>query len=641
MSRNFSRTVETPKGYKDMPTGRQISYDKTYIGKVKDNRDIRHMGRLQVWIPELSKGENDPSGWILVSYCSPFAGATSVNSHENIKSGNENTYDATQHSYGFWAIPPDLNVGVLVMFANGDPAKGFWVGCIYDDQMNFSVPEISSDDGTNPKTEYNRKVPGLGMKQNPTRPVHTPMKEALKRQGLDKDTRRGLSNSSARRTGDFGSDTSPVSNNRTTHADMPSKVYGFKSPEGQSIVLDDDNHFIRFRTKNGAQILIDDENALIYFIGKDGNTWLELEDNGGNIDVYSRTNISLHAEGGNVNVKAGNDINFQAGNDINMKAAGFLKIDTGKDINMISAANIKKSAVNIESKGSGKIIETAPFIYMNSDSNPASDPIKPTARSVMGNSTFENGTWKSGKAYSDNIVSRVPQHEPWIMHTITTPFPTVKRSTERTPIYVDETGRTHSENVPPSIDKNSTTGSHEGNTPFPDKGIGTLNQTETKAYLDTLGFRESTNDYGKENSYGYLGKYQMGTAALEDTGYIKAGTYEKFQEGYANQSALDDPNNWTGKNGIYSKEDYLASQNAQEDAIMTFTNANYRGLTRKGVVNPNTPSNEVAGYLAAAHLSGVGGATALSKGIQRSDAYGTSTAEYFNLGAASINGISS
>ena len=34
-----------------------------------------------------------------------------------------------------------------------------------------------------------------------------------------------------------------------------------------------------------------------------------------------------------------------------------------------------------------------------------------------------------------------------------------------------------------------------------------------------LGYKESTNNYKKENSKHFIGRYQMGEAALADTGY--------------------------------------------------------------------------------------------------------------------------
>ncbi|RUM59563.1 MAG: LysM domain-containing protein, partial [Persephonella sp.] len=42
-----------------------------------------------------------------------------------------------------------------------------------------------------------------------------------------------------------------------------------------------------------------------------------------------------------------------------------------------------------------------------------------------------------------------------------------------------------------------------------------------KDFLRALGYRESGGRYNIENSYGYLGKYQMGESALKDAGYYR------------------------------------------------------------------------------------------------------------------------
>jgi len=70
-----------------------------------------------------------------------------------------------------------------------------------------------------------------------------------------------------------------------------------------------------------------------------------------------------------------------------------------------------------------------------------------------------------------------------------------------------------------------------------------------EAFLSALGLRESSGRYDVENPWGYLGKYQMGEAALIDAGYY-------LQDGTAKN---DWKGKWTGKDGVWSKEDYLSS----------------------------------------------------------------------------------
>jgi len=152
-----------------------------------------------------------------------------------------------------------------------------------------------------------------------------------------------------------------------------------------------------------------------------------------------------------------------------------------------------------------------------------------------------------------------------------------------------------------------------------------------KAYADKIGMKESGGDYGVVNQLGYVGKYQFGAMALEDTGLVKKGV------GRMGQRALDDPNNWNIEGG---KQAFLSNGQLQEDTFSKYTKQNYNTLSRIGVVNNNSSPQDVAGYLAAAHLLGPGGAKALSQGQSGTDANGTSAATYFSAGSSTQKGSS-
>ena len=146
-------------------------------------------------------------------------------------------------------------------------------------------------------------------------------------------------------------------------------------------------------------------------------------------------------------------------------------------------------------------------------------------------------------------------------------------------------------------------------------------------FLNDLGTRESGGNYKAVNKYGYLGKYQMGEAALIDAGY-----YKKNSRCYNND--------WTGeffgKDGVKTVQDFLNSPKAQENAQIIFKKKqwgylkavgahNYSGLVIKGILI--TPS----GLLAGAHLKGAGCVINYlkSRGIDNSkDAFGTSIESY-------------
>ena len=150
-------------------------------------------------------------------------------------------------------------------------------------------------------------------------------------------------------------------------------------------------------------------------------------------------------------------------------------------------------------------------------------------------------------------------------------------------------------------------------------------------FLNDLGARESNGKYNIENSLGYLGKYQFGNIALIDIGY-------------KNKSG------WTGKNGIYSKNDFLNNSKIQELAIREYQKNTWKYIVSYnlhlyvGKVIKNikiTPSGLLAGY----HLKGIGKSfknikrlSEKSKGlrcflesngvIDGKDGYGTSISEY-------------
>lgn len=144
-----------------------------------------------------------------------------------------------------------------------------------------------------------------------------------------------------------------------------------------------------------------------------------------------------------------------------------------------------------------------------------------------------------------------------------------------------------------------------------------------------LGKRESSNNYRAVNRLNYLGKYQMGAAMLTDLGYVKRGTTNR---------QLDDPENWTGKGGIDSKEDFLANTAEQEKAMDAELVLNEKRLTRMGVTTESSTAQERAGFLATAHLLGTGGARDMSRGTVKTDANGVTGNEYYSLGYESVTG---
>lgn len=124
-------------------------------------------------------------------------------------------------------------------------------------------------------------------------------------------------------------------------------------------------------------------------------------------------------------------------------------------------------------------------------------------------------------------------------------------------------------------------------------------------YLQALARKESgglADPYRAQNQAGYLGKYQMGELALIDAGYYRRdGTSRNDYHG-----------KWTGKDAIHSKEDFLNSPQAQENAIRAYNRKQWGYIRHYGLDEfvgttlSNGQTLTASGLLAGAHLVGVG-----------------------------------
>jgi hypothetical protein len=124
-------------------------------------------------------------------------------------------------------------------------------------------------------------------------------------------------------------------------------------------------------------------------------------------------------------------------------------------------------------------------------------------------------------------------------------------------------------------------------------------------YKELVAQQESGNK-SVDNKVGFLGKYQFGAQALETFGYLKPGTSK------GNDKAVYEPSNWTGKDGMRSKDDFLNNLQVQEALMQKYTQMNMVGLDKAGVMKGvEGDGAAVASRLYAAHHGGVGGAKAL------------------------------
>tara|TARA_E500000331_G_scaffold329648_1_gene350467 strand:- start:264 stop:2369 length:2106 start_codon:yes stop_codon:yes gene_type:complete len=383
-----TKTIGKDESYTDINPG-------PYVATVKDNVDPTRMGRLRVQIPQIgSNNPGDPfdSELITVEYAPPFYG---TKSGDAINTTDITNYANTQHSYGMWAVPPDIDSKVLVIFAEGKITNGYWIACVQEPFVNNMTPGIASSKDTYaplvgdtdsnsvvgeygndnvPAGEVNRGVwstASVGGYDKLKKPIH-PFAERLKNQGLIKDDVRGNTSSSARRETPshvFGISTPGPVDKRSSKRDKlgpKDKKTNVNTTRktGHTFVMDDGdsegkNQLVRLRTGSGHQLLMSDSAGVVYLANSDGTVWMEFSNNG-MVDVYAQTGYNLRS-GADINFHAEGNINMYANKSVKIKAneeSGTVSID-GSNILEFASENLISQGNNVYSKATKNIIADA------------------------------------------------------------------------------------------------------------------------------------------------------------------------------------------------------------------------------------------------------------------------------------------
>ncbi len=378
-SAGFTDTQDNQKNFKE----KYVDNDPgPYIATVKVTVDPLKMGRLGVNIPALSLTTNPTASQIIwCQYLSPFYGAKSIKAVSEI---DPYLYKETQHSYGMWAVPPDVDTDVLVIFAKGEQsnASAFWIGCVQKPLVNQQVPGYGStvntskaaekvdaaetsklqDYGTEflPAGEKNQRLYASGeILQNIDKwkyPVNDILADQLKKQGLVQDTVRGTTSSSARRESPsrvFGINTpgriDPNSRELNIGLDN-SKVRTDRVP-GHSFVMDDGaadgtNQLTRLRTASGHQLLMNDSEGVVYLANGSGKAFIEMDTDG---------TVSVYSDGG-INMRSGRDFNLHSDMNINFHAKGAINFTSETNVALNAEGYVfamgEKGILNSSQKGS-------------------------------------------------------------------------------------------------------------------------------------------------------------------------------------------------------------------------------------------------------------------------------------------------
>ena len=445
-----------------------------YIGIIKNNADPARQGRLAVWIADIGGDEEDSSNWYVVRYASPFFGSTL-----GLPGSPDNdTFGVSQQTYGFWAVPPDLNNQVLVTFVMGDASRGFWFGCIPNTQSTHMLPGLARPNGNafvgNTKTRpdkafgegritsdsylpvselvYERKVFDIQPRffDLPT-VVHTWQANIVIEQGLDTDPVRGtITSSSLRETpsqvvglsspGRTSPDTTDFPNLEDRLKNQTLKIQetqGYPNRKGgHSLVMDDgdlygQSRLLRLRSSAGHQILMHDTEDLMYISNSRGTAWIELTPDG-SVNIFSASNVSVRAQQ-DINFHADNNINLHSGNTIKMFAEKYFLNQT-ESYQLTATKNIALNAGNVGIKSgtsllmqsvtggwqtSADLILKGRKIFLNSGT-----PAQPLTNAPLefyqqANVTYDNSMklWKASSTPFESLSPFAPTHEPWTRQT--------------------------------------------------------------------------------------------------------------------------------------------------------------------------------------------------------------------------------
>lgn len=92
-----------------------------------------------------------------------------------------------------------------------------------------------------------------------------------------------------------------------------------------------------------------------------------------------------------------------------------------------------------------------------------------------------------------------------------------------------------------------------------------------------------------------LGKYNVSPAQLEDAGFLKPGTVERYADDPAQlASVLNSPSVWTGKDGVANAAGFLNNSSLQTSLVTDSMSKSFDGLKASGVLTGTEPASVVA-----------------------------------------------
>lgn len=343
-------------------------YSSFIEGVVLDNDDPMQQGRLKIWCPAIDGDQVNIETLPWATYLTPLAGQT-----QSYPAGSSGGAAIGAVAYGFWSVP---KVGALVIvgFLYGDPNQRLYIGSVFREFGNRSLPAGRNSDGAPTSdsledlepTKTNMDAQFMGKVTSPQARTRGAYERQVAQAVTDKDGKEGYS----KRLTPPG---------EIEAGDLDPQTSCWTTPGRHAIIMQDDPHFarVRIKTAEGAQIILDDANERIYISTSRGRTWLEM-DLDGHIHMYGAASVSVSA-GADLNLQAVKNINIAAGADVNIVSAGKTRISACDALHVSGKGVNLSSSTQMDILASSYIMQSAAQIHLNGpDADPAELPGVPS-----------------------------------------------------------------------------------------------------------------------------------------------------------------------------------------------------------------------------------------------------------------------
>lgn len=445
-------------------SGGGVTLDHPVIGIVKDNIDPTRSGRIKVQIEGSTNTDSNRSdGWYTVQYLSTYFGMV----RPTAPADSNGDYVGNPSAYGQWQSPPDIGNKVLCIFANGDPNRGYYIGCVVEPEAAQMVPAIGSSDYVIPNEGESlgvagaTRVPVTSINTNnkkiadstnylddAAKPIHSYTASIMAQQGIIRDPIRGPISSSASREPvsrvGWGVATPgrPIMEGGYDDENLPENLKKQNQDQlrviarrgGHSIVMDDGDiigrdQLIRIRTALGHQILMSDDGQTLMILHSNGQSYVELGKEG-TVDIFSTNSFNVRTQG-DINFHADQHINFHATENMNIQAKQLhinteenFKMRAGKALQLYSVGNFTVNSLSgaaIKASGQASLASsTITFInglriFLNTGRSTISPPKVPIITLISQTDTLHDEAKgfiaAPGKLLT--VTTRTPAHYPW------------------------------------------------------------------------------------------------------------------------------------------------------------------------------------------------------------------------------------